>query len=329
MTSLRLSLIMTLALGLTVGCGDDGGSGTPDGSLPDGGADTSMPDGSVPDGSIPDGSTPDGSIPDGSAPDAMIPADLLGASAEASATALTEFCTCIFAEEGYDTAAACVADNGPSEVDASCLAAGYAAGDVEAFFFCQYNATLEFNTCMAAAACDGAASGACSTAQETAQDACPVPPMDAATAFTTASDACYTDMVVGAAGGCPDSDATTMAVGASVFTGTTLLQGDDAEGTCGETGAPEVQLQWTAPSDGDFVIDTLGSAFDTTLYVLSACAGTELACNDDEAVTDTLQSRVTLTATMGTEYIIVVDGFDNGEGGDYIVNITAPAAPAP
>ena len=40
--------------------------------------------------------------------------------------------------------------------------------------------------------------------------------------------------------------------------------------------------EWTAPNDGTYYIDTVGSDFDTVLYILDGCEGEELACNDDD-----------------------------------------------
>lgn len=39
--------------------------------------------------------------------------------------------------------------------------------------------------------------------------------------------------------------------------------------------------EWTAPSDGLYTINTSGSDFDTVLYILDTCTGSELSCNDD------------------------------------------------
>ena len=82
--------------------------------------------------------------------------------------------------------------------------------------------------------------------------------------------------------------------------------------------------RWVAPSAGTFTVTTLGSTFDTVLYVLrGGCGGTEAACNDDEDVTFTLQSSVTFTATMGEVFVIALDSYGSRVG-DFALNITTP-----
>jgi hypothetical protein len=81
--------------------------------------------------------------------------------------------------------------------------------------------------------------------------------------------------------------------------------------TCGYSNAPEVAIQWTPPADGTYTFDTVGSGYDTVLYVLQGCDGPEIACNDD---TFGLQSQVIVTASAGVPLIIVVDGYSTGSG---------------
>jgi hypothetical protein len=79
-----------------------------------------------------------------------------------------------------------------------------------------------------------------------------------------------------------------------------------------------VWWKWTptfATSPQTVTITTAGSAFDTTLGVYTGTtvsALTSVAENDDADLT--LQSRVTFSASAGTEYEIVVAGADYGNG---------------
>jgi Stigma-specific protein, Stig1 len=86
----------------------------------------------------------------------------------------------------------------------------------------------------------------------------------------------------------------------------------------GATWGPEKVHGFTAPRDGTYVIDTLGSSYDTLLYVMDGgCSGTELGCNDDSS---SIQSELSVTLVAGQTVAIVVDGFDGGRG-DYVLNI--------
>ena len=119
------------------------------------------------------------------------------------------------------------------------------------------------------------------------------------------------------------------AVGAGVARGTTLGRtsqlsttgcGVPMGGTVGGDQAPEAVFRWTAPSAGSWSFDTVGSAFDTLLYVRTGgCQGAELACNDDQSMT-VGPSRVALTLAAGQEVIIVLDGFGT-QAGAYALNV--------
>ena len=115
---------------------------------------------------------------------------------------------------------------------------------------------------------------------------------------------------------CNDADLGA-AVGAGIGTGTNLGAADDSQPTCTATTGEDFAFQWTAPSTDNFVIDTFGSDFDTVLYVLDGCGGMPLVCNNQSGGTD--QSSVTLAATQGDTYSIVVDGW--GETGNIVLSI--------
>jgi hypothetical protein len=111
--------------------------------------------------------------------------------------------------------------------------------------------------------------------------------------------------------------------------GTTTGLPNVYDGSCGGGSGPEIGLLFTAPVDGTYVIDTNGSSYDTTLSVLdgSACAGTELACDDDGG--DGTQSLVVVDLAAGQEVSIMVDGFGAGSSGNYVLNIGVIAGTCP
>ncbi|WP_435894502.1 S8 family serine peptidase [Oceaniferula spumae] len=79
--------------------------------------------------------------------------------------------------------------------------------------------------------------------------------------------------------------------------------------------------KWTPDFDGEFVITTQGSEFDTVLAVYSGAPGslTEAASNDDRSAFD-WTSQVTFEVTSGTTYYIAVDGFRGDASGEILLN---------
>src|SRR6267142_3649074 len=114
-----------------------------------------------------------------------------------------------------------------------------------------------------------------------------------------------------------------------------VATGDNTGGTL-ETGEPVVPnttggasiwYVWTAPANGAFSFDTLGSALaDTTLGVYTGNTVNNLravAQNDDaDPANGILQSALTFVATAGTTYYIAVDSYDP-------VNCTTPPCTGP
>ncbi|MCX8072269.1 MAG: hypothetical protein N3C12_07450 [Candidatus Binatia bacterium] len=92
-------------------------------------------------------------------------------------------------------------------------------------------------------------------------------------------------------------------------------------GSCGGGEAPEAVLAFTAPRAGAYTFDTLGSSFDTVLYVLSH-SNTELACNDDVQVGVDAWSRVAVTLAAGQTVQVVVDGFST-QSGEFVLRVNA------
>jgi hypothetical protein len=119
-------------------------------------------------------------------------------------------------------------------------------------------------------------------------------------------------------GACPDQD-----LGSTVpqmYNGDNTASGDNHVPSCAP-GGEDTTVLFTAPADGTFVFDTLGTLYDTVLTLIDSCGGIELACNDDDPVSMTLQSSVSLPMTMGQTVVVVVDGYD-GAIGPFTLNIS-------
>lgn len=90
---------------------------------------------------------------------------------------------------------------------------------------------------------------------------------------------------------------------------------------------------WTAPQSGEVAIDTVGSSFDTVLWVYAGGALASLAqIGTDDDGAGNQKSRVAFVAQAGVEYAIRVDGYQ-GATGSIVLNIapttgsgTAPVA---
>ena len=85
-------------------------------------------------------------------------------------------------------------------------------------------------------------------------------------------------------------------------------------------GGKSIWYAWTAPSDGIYTFDTIGSSFDTLMGIYTGSAVnllSEIASNDDMG--NATVSRVSFSATGGVVYYVAVDGF-NGAGGSVALN---------
>jgi hypothetical protein len=96
----------------------------------------------------------------------------------------------------------------------------------------------------------------------------------------------------------------------------------------GEPGGASLWWEWTAPSNGNYVVSTEGSAFKTVLAVYTGASVLNLI----PVVSDTSSgaygtSRLLLPALAGMAYQIAVDG-THGNAGQVILSIR-PAGPPP
>lgn len=90
--------------------------------------------------------------------------------------------------------------------------------------------------------------------------------------------------------------------------------------SCAPRSGATIWYRWTPVAGRPYVIDTVGSAIDTTLAVYtgdSLASLSEVACNDDH---NARQSRVVLGAEQGTTYYLQVGGFASSRG-DISLNI--------
>ncbi|MCB9908359.1 MAG: hypothetical protein H6830_11625 [Planctomycetes bacterium] len=104
--------------------------------------------------------------------------------------------------------------------------------------------------------------------------------------------------------------------------------GFDGGGTCGSYNLnSDGFFQWTAPAAGDYVFDTVGTAYDTTMLISdgSGCAATCLGFNDDFSG---LQSQVTVYGlTAGQQILVQVGSYSTVTNGPGTLNVNAYVSP--
>ncbi len=105
-----------------------------------------------------------------------------------------------------------------------------------------------------------------------------------------------------------------------VVSGSTVGGANQFTPGCVTSQSPEQTLQFTAPTTKTYTLDTFGSNYDTTLYVLGGtCSGSQLACDDD--IPGSVQSQLSVALTAGQTVTIVVDGFGQMSAGSYQLHI--------
>ncbi|MCX5640613.1 MAG: hypothetical protein NT059_07365 [Planctomycetota bacterium] len=86
----------------------------------------------------------------------------------------------------------------------------------------------------------------------------------------------------------------------------------------------DVWYRYVATCSGQAVVSTCTSAtFDTRLAAYTSCGGTLIACNDDSTGCTGLTSRMTMTVTSGTAYLIRVGGHSTAGSGTLNVSCGA------
>jgi hypothetical protein len=238
------------------------------------------------------------------------------------------FCACVVARpDSMTTMDECLMTNAGDPAVTACDEIGFRAtmGLFDLYAYCRADALDAARDCIAASDCTVDAVNACQDTLGTANTTCAGMLTDPGReAYTPPYTMCIEDMISGPPGECPETLMAVSTTGASVFSGTTDLQGDDTNPDCDDTVgyAPDRGYLWEAPADGTYTIDTFGSDFDTILYVRDEClSATSIACNDDLDPGVMRQSTVDVTLTMGQQVVIIVDGWEN-EHGNFVVNIT-------
>jgi hypothetical protein len=95
---------------------------------------------------------------------------------------------------------------------------------------------------------------------------------------------------------------------------------------CGGGTGPEDSYAFTAPSNGFYTFDTIGSSIDTLLYARDFdCFGFELGCDDNGG--GGTDSQLLLQLFSGQSIVLFVDA--QASGGAYTLNVTGPPPPPP
>ncbi|MHC4863512.1 MAG: trypsin-like serine peptidase [Planctomycetota bacterium] len=110
------------------------------------------------------------------------------------------------------------------------------------------------------------------------------------------------------------------------YSASTIGATQDGLSSCGFNDTADVWHSYTPTVTGTATISLAGSTFDTTLALFNGCAGTELACNDDECLT--LQSEIITPVIEANTYLIRIAGY-NGETGSYTLTVTTSPCALP
>lgn len=118
-----------------------------------------------------------------------------------------------------------------------------------------------------------------------------------------------------------------------VFRGSTADAADHGVASCAGGGddGPEVAHRFVAQAAGRVCFTTMGSTFDTLVYVTAGgCDGPQIGCHDDiDFFEEVLTSRVEIAAEAGVEYHVFVASYGPGEHGAYTLRAQPGACPAP
>lgn len=272
--------------------------------------------------------------------DSSEPGPGLAAQRRALAGYVETFCACLPMRNPEITEAECLAASAPDGPVLGCEDEATAAvgSAFDGYYRCRASAFEALDAC-AAGECSDASVMACGGEFQRAVTRCQsvLPDVSVVQAYLDVYQACIVTDVTGA-GSCPDDpDTVTSAVGDAVITGTTALGGNDSEpgAACfpdamsmmDAVGAPDRSYRWAAPAAGSYRFDTIGSAFDTILYLRSACDDTaDLSCSDDIVLGVERTSCVAVDLADGEEIVIVVDGFGDLTRGEFVINVTDDAA---
>ncbi|MCH9686529.1 MAG: hypothetical protein K0V04_34165 [Deltaproteobacteria bacterium] len=150
--------------------------------------------------------------------------------------------------------------------------------------------------------------------------------IDATNQFPPTSQGEFTINVRGLEGVCPDGDLGSVvpqSVSGDTSTSDNTMLGRCRQGYQPGGDSPDDIYTFTAPQDDTYTFNTVGTTFDSALYILdgAGCAGEALACDrylsapfgDDPA-------GLVLDLVAGQTVTVVVDG-EGGQSGPYTLNI--------
>lgn len=122
------------------------------------------------------------------------------------------------------------------------------------------------------------------------------------------------------------TSAITIACGQTI-TGTTVGTGVDAVPTCGTTFGTSGGVWYTFIGDGvSTTLSLCGSGYDTKIGVFSgSCTGLTCVTGNDDFCG--LQSQVTFTSVVGTNYFVLVTGFSTNTGAFTLLRTCVPYDP--
>lgn len=228
-------------------------------------------------------------------------------------------CECSWEAHGYDSAEECAGDSRTFPEVLRCFSRAYREHEdgLQAYYTCRIGVDQEWVECIEESECEAELNQECESSRGESLAECPEREADEYAAFEERYVTCAT----GDRSGCPDEALTDDLPRVS---GDTRGEGNDLRGSCGGRRGADLAYRWAAPFSGTFAMDTTGSGFDTVLYVVTDCAAsTELDCNDDiDHASGNRASRVEVELDAGSEVIIVIDGWDVGDSGEFQLRIT-------
>jgi len=180
--------------------------------------------------------------------------------------------------------------------------------------------------------------GACCMPDESCQDLDVVGCYNAGGSFDGSQDCSTADCAI--VGGDLCSSPLMAVDGANPFDTTDMTAGEIPDFTvCADsfpgwaTPVNDVWFEWTAGASDNYIIDTCDAAsHDTTLVVYDACGGSVIACNGDALDSTGCQiyhSELTLAATAGQTYMILIGGYSAADVGPGTLNINIIPPPMP
>ncbi|MBW2263023.1 MAG: putative metal-binding motif-containing protein [Deltaproteobacteria bacterium] len=117
--------------------------------------------------------------------------------------------------------------------------------------------------------------------------------------------------------GCPEPLTTS-----GSYSGTTSGSSSHSPSTCGSGGGPEWVYVITPTSTRTVTFATLGTSYDTCIYVRSSSctSGTEVGCDDDDG--SFLDSLLTVSLSAGTTYYFFMDGYGSSDSGTFSLSVS-------